>query len=442
MCAEKMKKKQIQPEKTLHEALSNIKSLTSSTVEPKQPIADDEFTPACQFVTQLASQAHEYGASFIQLQALMSQLPQLFGFHGVMLVASPLIFFEFWRQGDPEPSRATIQSPIGSFDFAKLSALGYLINDLTDGKVHISEGMDRLKQIEKLEPPYKKPVVALGYALCGGGFAVLLSANWNDVVFAALLSLVVYAITLTADRSQWLSNRLNFTSAFVASILANIVALLFPGSNPFIISLCAVIILIPGLSLTLGTAELASKIVISGINRLVDGITITFILFIGNAMGSSLVKAIWTVPPADATPSRPLWITLAFVLVLMLGLTVVFKVRLPDLGWVILAGELAYVGVLFGRQLGDWQGSFLGALILGLYVSLYAFRLHRPASIVALPGIMILVPGAAAYFGLITLQTSGIIGALPAAAGVFTQIVAIMGGLFVAASILPPKSSL
>lgn len=104
-----------------------------------------------------------------------------------------------------------------------------------------------------------------------------------------------------------------------------------------------------------------------------------------------------------------------------------FKVGLTDLAWVILAGELAYVGVLFGRQLGDWQGSFVGALILGLYVSLYAFRLRRPGSIVTLPGIMILVPGVAAYFGLNTLQTSGIIGALPAVAGVFTQIVAIMG---------------
>ncbi|MBP6469574.1 MAG: threonine/serine exporter family protein [Chloroflexi bacterium] len=437
-----MKKKQIQPEKTLHQALSSIKSLTSLNVEPKQPIADDEFTPACQFVTQLASHAHEYGVSYIKLQALMSQLPQLFGFHGVMLAASPFIFFEFWRQGDPEPTRATIQSPVGSFDLSKLSALGSLVNDLTDSKIHISEGMDRLKQIENLEPPYKKPVVALGYALCGAGFAVLLSANWSDVVFAALLSLVVYAITLMANQSQWLSNRLNFTSALVASILANVVALLFPGSNPFIVSLCAVIVLIPGLSLTLGTAELASKIVISGVNRLVDGITITFILVMGNAMGSSLVKAIWTVPPADVTPDRPLWITLAFVLVLMLGLTIVFKVGLTDLAWVILAGELAYVGVLFGRQLGDWQGSFVGALILGLYVSLYAFRLRRPGSIVTLPGIMILVPGVAAYFGLNTLQTSGIIGALPAVAGVFTQIVAIMGGLFVAASILPPKSSL
>ncbi|MBK7179764.1 MAG: hypothetical protein IPH82_21725 [Chloroflexi bacterium] len=81
-----MKRKQIQPEKTLHEALSSIKSLTS-TPKPNQTINDDEFVPACQFVTQLVSQMHEYGVSSIRLQDLMSQLPQLFGFHGAMLVA-------------------------------------------------------------------------------------------------------------------------------------------------------------------------------------------------------------------------------------------------------------------------------------------------------------------------------------------------------------------
>ena len=108
----------------------------------------------------------------------------------------------------------------------------------------------------------------------------------------------------------------------------------------------------------------------------------------------------------------------------------------------IVAGVLAYAGVLVGGQLGNWQGSFLGALILGLYTSLFTARLHRPGSVVMLPGIMILVPGVAAYFGLNTLQTSGIIGALPAVWGVAVQIMAIMGGLYIAASIIRPRTSL
>ena len=393
-------------------------------------------------MTQLIAQAHEYGASYIRLQDFMSQLPQMFGFHGAMLVASPFLFFEFWRQGDPQRHRVTVRIPTGSSDLAKLSQLGILVNDLTAGKVPIDEGTSRLKQIDAESPPYPHAILALGYALSGAGFAVLLSATWRDVFFAALLSLVVYAITLIADRSQWLANRINFTAALVASILANVLALLFPGSDAFTVSLCAVIVLVPGLGLTVGTAELASKMIIPGIARLVDAILVTFALVVGNALGSSLVNALWTVPAPDAAIDRAVWVTFLSVIVLMLALAFVFQVRPSDIGWVILAGAVAYVGMLIGGQLGNWQGSFLGALLLGLYTSLFNSRLHRPGSVVMLPGIMILVPGVAAYFGLNTLQTSGIIGALPAVWGVLVQIVAILGGLFVAASILPQKASL
>lgn len=432
----------IEPEGTLHQALSGMQSSPSSSAEPKQSISEDEFVPACQFVTQLVSQAHEYGTSLVRLKAFMSQLPQLFGFHGAMLVASPFFFFEFWRDGDPHPTRVTVQQPEGSFDLSKLSELGVLVNDLAAGNVPIDEGTSRLAQIDSQSPPYANAIMALGYAICGAGFAVLLSATWRDVFLAAGLSLVVFAITLTASRSQWLANRLNFTAAFTASILANVLALLFPGSDAFVVSLCAVIVLVPGLALTLGTAELASKIVIPGMARLVDALLVTFALVVGNALGTSLVNALWTVPPPDPALDRPLWIMFLAVILLMLGLVFVFEVRRPDIGWVILAGVVAYGGMVIGNQFGNWQGLFLGALLLGLYTSFFNSRLQRPGSVVMLPGIMILVPGVAAYFSLNALQTSGIIGALPAAWGVLVQIIAILGGLIVAASVLPQKASL
>jgi uncharacterized membrane protein YjjB (DUF3815 family) len=271
---------------------------------------------------------------------------------------------------------------------------------------------------------------------------VLLSAEWRDVLFAALLSLAVYAITLIAARSQWLANRLNFAAALAASLLANLLAVVFPGSNASVVALCAVIVLVPGLSLTLGTVELASKLTVPGINRLVDGILVTFALFVGIAVGSALVRALWSVPAPTAEAAKTLWITLPFVILLMLGLAMVFQVRRRDIGWVLLAGGFAYLGVQIGDQLGNWEGAFLGALLLGIFTSLYALRLRRPGSVVMLPGIMILVPGVAAYFGLDTLQSYGIIGALPAVWGVVVQITAIIGGLYIAASVLPQQASL
>lgn len=410
--------------------------------KPKNPQGDEQFKPACQFVAQVAIQAHSYGASYVHLNGFLAQLPHLFGFQGQMLAAVPFAFFEFRQSPNAEPYRLTHRLPETSFELTKLSNLWALVNDLEAGNISIDEGKARLKQIDGLPAPYKNSIVALAYSLCGAGFAILLSARWLDVLLAALLSLVVFAITLYAGRSRWLANRINFTAAFIASILANLIALLFPGSDAFTVALCAIIVLIPGLALTLGVAELASKSIISGISRLVDGVSITLVLVIGSALGSSVVNALWPVSAPATQPDYSLWLIFLSVIFLMLGLSLIFQVRPQDLGAVVLAGVIAYAGVLLGQQFGDWQGSFIGAFGLGLYTSLVSFRFRIPSSVVMLPGIMILVPGVAAYLGVNIEQIDRIFSTLPAAWGVMIQIVAIMGGLYVAASIVPRRATL
>jgi uncharacterized membrane protein YjjP (DUF1212 family) len=407
----------------------------------EKPMSNEEFKQTCQFVSQVIVKAHSYGASYVRLNDFLAQLPRLFGFQGEMLAAAPFMFFEFRKSPQDEPYRLTHRIPAASFNLTKLSNLWALVSDLEAGNISIDEAKARLKQIDGLPVPYKDAIVALGYSLCGGGFAVLMSTTWFDILLTAILSLVVFAIILYAGRSQWLSNRVNFTTAFVVSVLANLIALLFPGSDAFTVALCAVIVLIPGLALTLGVAELAAKSIISGISRLVDGIAITLVLVIGNALGASLVNVFWTVPAQASQQDYSLVIIFLTIILLMLGLSFIFQVRWQDMRWVALAGVITYAGVLLGQQFGDWQGSFLGALLLGLFTGLVSLKQHLPSSVVVLPGIMILVPGVAAYFGVETLQTDSIFNALPAVWGVIVQIVAILGGLYVAASLMPRKTS-
>ncbi len=415
---------------------------TEQQPKPEETESDEEFKQTCRFVAQMVVQAHRYGASYVRLRRIsLLNCHACLEFRGEMLAAAPFAFFEFRQSANAEPYRLTYRLSETSFNLTKLSNLGALVSDLEAGNISVDQGVARLKQIDSLPVPYKNSTVALAYSLCGAGFAVLLSAVWFDIFLAALLSLVVFAIILYAGRSQWLANRINFTTAFVASILANLMALLFLGSNPFTVALCAVIVLIPGLALTLGVAELASKSIISGMSRLVDGVSITLVLVIGSALGSSIVNTLWTVPAPAPQPDYSLGLIFLSVILLMLGLSLIFQVRRQDLGWVVLAGVIAYAGVLLGGQFGDWQGSFIGALGLGLYTGLLSLRRHIPSSVVMLPGIMILVPGVAAYFGVNTLQTTSIYSALPAVWGVMVQIVAILGGLYVAASIMPRKAN-
>lgn len=402
------------------------------------------FDDACHFVIALDTEAHGYGVSSYRLESYLSRVTQALGLHGEFMVTPSYINFIFWRKGEAQQHSHFARMAATTFDMAKVSKIGELVNQIEDGTLSVDEGMSRLEEVGKQPPIYGHWPVALGYALSGSGFAVLLSVSWSDIFLAGLLSLVVYAIVLLAARSQWIAHTLELTTALVASILANAIAILVPGGDPFVVTLCALIVLIPGLALTLGLAELSAKHVISGMSRLMDGILTTLKLFIGAAIGTVMVNAVWTVPAAVAPPAiQPLW-TWMFVVLLLVGLAIVFQVRPKDFAWTVLGGVLAYAGVVIGSKFGFWQGSFVGAVALGIYANLFAWRLQRPTSIVMLTAIMVLVlvPGAAAYRGLHAVATSGVMSGLTAEWQALVNIFAILAGLLAAYTLVPPKVTL
>ena len=414
-------------------------SLGAVNADSTEPDAFDE---SCQLIIELGTVTHGYGVSSIRLEAYLTRVTRALGLHGEFIVTPSDINFIFSRQADARQHSHFSRMAASSFDLAKLAQVGELVDQVEAGTLSMEESVSLLKSVSEQPPIYGRWLVALGYALSGAGFAVLMSAAWSDVFLAGMLSLVVYVVVLLAGRWQWVAHTLEVTAATVASLLANAIALLTPGSDPFIVTLCAVIVLIPGLSLTLGLAELFAKNVLSGQNRLIGGILTTLKLFIGAAIGAAIVNAVSTVPAAVTPPGvAPVW-AWTFLVCLVVGLALTFQVRPKDFGWTVLGGVLAYAGVVVGSEFGFWQGSFVGALLLGVYANLFAWRLRRPSSIVILTAVMVLVPGAAAYRGLRAAEIGGAASGLAAEWQVLVNILAIIAGVFLAFTLVPPKPTL
>lgn len=403
---------------------------------------DVTFDEACRFVIQLGTAAHGYGVASFRLESYLSRVTQALGLRGEFMATPAYINFILWRHGETQQHDHFARMSAPGFDMAKLAQVAELVNEVEARALSLREGEASLDRIDKQPPPYGRSLVALGYVLCGAGSAVLLSAAWRDVFLAGALSVVVYAIVLLAGRSTWVAHSLELSAAWVASVLANAIAIRMPGSDPFVVTLCAVVVLIPGLQLTMGLAELSAKQLISGMSRFIDGVLTTLKLFIGAAIGMVMVNAVHTVPAAVAAPAIPPGWVWTFLALLVVGLAITFQVRPKDFRWTVLAGVLAYAGVVIGSQAGFWQGSFVGALLLGVYANLFAWRLGRPTSIVMLPAVVVLVPGVAAYRGLNAVETSGVVSGLSAEWQVLVNIGAIIAGLLVASTLVPPKASL
>ena len=405
---------------------------------------DLEFNKTCDFIVEVGATALGYGVSSFRLESHLDRMTAALGLRGDFVVTPEKIESVLWREGDDRQRVHVTRIADASPNMAGLARVDELVDGVESGEASVEAGTAALAEIKKSPAPFGPLMTAGAFGLIGAGFAVLLSLPWHDVIIGVVLSVVVFGVVFMLGRSPTTARMTNPAAAFVAAILAYAIAATWaPSSKHMMVALCAIIALIPNPGLILGPGELSSNHVASGTERLISAIVVLIELAFGAFLGTAIASAVWTIPAGSAVASMgPGWAWVA-VVVLGVGLAIVFQVSVKEFGWVVLGCVLAFAGtVVGGKMLGSGPGDLLGALVLGIFANGYALRTRRPASVVLLPGLMVLAPGYASYLGLGTLQTVGVEAGLLAEFKVFVSIAWIIGGLFIANTIIPPTRAL
>ena len=108
---------------------------------------------------------------------------------------------------------------------------------------------------KKSPAPFGPLMTAVSFGLIGAGFAVLLSLAWPDVIIGTVLSMVVYGVVLLLSRSPTTGqDDQSCSRRSLAAILAyadrrDISA---RAASYVMVTLCAVIALVPNPGLILG----------------------------------------------------------------------------------------------------------------------------------------------------------------------------------------------
>jgi uncharacterized membrane protein YjjP (DUF1212 family) len=401
---------------------------------------DLEFNKTCDFIVKLGATALGYGVSSFRLESHLNRVTAALGLRGDFLVTPKKIESVLWREGDERQRINLTRIADAGLNMAGVARVDELVGRVESGEVSVEAGTAALGEIKKTPALFGPLMTAVAFGLIGAGFAVRLSLPWHDVIIGVVLSVVVYAVVFVLGRSPTTARMINPLAAFVAAILAYAIAATWaPSSKHMMVTLCAIIALIANTGLILGPGELVSNHVASGTERLISAVVVLIELAFGAFLGTAIASAVWTIPAGSAVASMgPGWAWVA-VVVLGTGLAMLFQVRPKEFGWVVLGCVLAFaVTVVGGKMLGSGPGDLLGALVLGIFANGYALRTRRPASVILLPGLIVLAPGYASYLGLGTLQTVGVEAGLLAEFKVFVSIAWIIGGLFIANTIIPP----
>lgn len=330
----------------------------------------------------------------------------------------------------------------GSADLGKLADLTDVMDDLAAGRITPEAADVRVRAIDERTHKLDGFWRILGTILIGCGGAGLLGGGVLEILLGGGLGLATGLLATLLGRGYTAAQLVAPVCATLVTLLAMLTGAYTDAAlMPAIIG--GVISLLPGMTLTTATRELATGHLVSGSSRLASAILTFVLLAFGLSIGSYLGAFLVTDIPVWYPSAQPLWLLPGAVLLAACGFTLLYRAHWRDWIWILLGCGLAYAGAELGRWVqGAYLAPFLGGFAVGLAGNLYARLSFRPASTVNLPALVLLVPGSLGLSSLAILLDADIVAGVETAFQAIMTAVALTIGMIVAGVVVPPKQEL
>ncbi len=397
--------------------------------------------PAVAFTLRLGQALHRYGTPAHQLEEQMRLVSQRLGLEARFFSTPTSIFASF---GPPEALRTSlIRVEPGELDLGRLAHLDALANSVIRGELSPEEGAERVEAVLSEPPRYGNALLLLCWALAASGGARLFGGGPREMGVAAVISLLIGGLDLWTRRKPSTVWVLEPVAAVLSSALAVVAASLLGPLSVQIVTLAGLIVLLPGLSLTVAINELATRNLISGTSRLMGAALVFLELGFGVALGTRLTELFPLPAKLGPVPALPGWTEPLSLVLMLFAVSILFRARPRDWGWIAVAGTLSYAGSRLGAQvLGPQLGAFLGALTVGLVTNLLARARNRPTVITLVPAIMLLVPGSIGFRSMESLLARDVLAGVDTAFSMLMVAVALVAGLLFANTLYQPRKVL
>jgi uncharacterized membrane protein YjjP (DUF1212 family) len=333
----------------------------------------------------------------------------------------------------------------GAIDRTRMTAIDRMVDAVDPSPEGLREALDEIKALAQTRSlPF---LVTLGvFGATSFSVARFLGGGWSDMAVAAFAGAGTGLLSVRLTRLPAGSRVFELAAAFLAAFVATAAERASLVGTGSIATLAGLIVLVPGLGLTVAMSELATRNLASGSARLVSSIMALLLLGFGAALGRQTGMFIpW--PDASSVLSVPAsvpgWATHPCVLLASLSFAILFRVPTRYLPWTIASAHVAFwSGRWSAVGLGPELGSFLAALAVCLLGNAFARVARAPASIVIVPGVLLLVPGSIGFRSLTSFMSQDPTTGVSLGIQMLVLGAAVVSGVLVAALVLPPRRSL
>ena len=343
--------------------------------------------------------------------------------------------------GEQEQQRThLIRVEPGDLNLGKLAAIDDVTDQVVAATLSPLDGSAQLDAIVASPARYNRVVETLAYGFVSASACRILGGGYAEIAMSSIVGLVTGVLAIGSRGVRDAITVFPFVASAIAAFLVNAV-----GAAGFSVStsttvLAGLVVLLPGLSLTLAMAELSSQHLIAGTARLAGAFTVFIGIAFGVALGTQVARfAVGAAPnlPVEPAPIATLWIALVAAPIVF---AVLLRARPRDIVAIVGVSILGYAGAQLGEKLlGPQLGGGLGALTLAMASNAYERLTSHPATVTLVPGVLLLVPGSIGFRSFSLLLEQQVVVGVDAAFTMTMTAISLVAGLLLANIILPAQ---
>lgn len=405
-----------------------------------------DYCAECDFVIELARRLHEAGSTAPRLEDVINAVSNKLGLD-THIWSSPTAIIATVQPQHAKNDQQTITRVVrlapGDIHLRRLWRVDDIAERVARGDMTAVEGMDALALASKPDSERRQWLeTVFGYLLASAGVAGLLKGSPADILSAATLGLLLGLLALLAMMRPRLGATFEALAAFLVALLTAFIAHHWTPISPLVLT-AGLIVLLPGLTLTTAAAEVATQHLVSGAARFAGAIAVLLKLAFGALVGTRLAAAMgWNTLPS-LSYVQPAWIEVAALLTSATAFALLFRARIRDWWVVFLAAAVSYLTTRTASPaLGAELGLFIAAFIVTVLSNIYARCANRPGATFRLPGLILLVPGSMGFRSLTFVFEKDVFLGLDTAFSVVTLIAALVAGLLLGNSVIPPRAGM
>ena len=406
-----------------------------------------DYTDRCEFVIELARRLHQGGATAPRLEiAIMSVSRKLdLDTHiwssptAIIATVHPL-----QAQGESKTLTRVVRLEPGEIHLRRLWRLDDIAERVVSGALKPADGMAELVRATAPDSARRQWLeTVFGFLFASAGIAGLLKGNFAEMISAGVLGLGVGVLAQLSVGRTRLGASFDAAAGFLVALGTAWIAHALVPISPRLVLTAGLIVLLPGLTLTIAAAEIATNHLVSGTARFAGAIAVLLKLAFGALVGTRVATELGWEPMLALSQPLPVWLEAVSLAITAAAFALLFRARIRDSWVVFLAATISYVSTsLATPALGPELGIFIASFIVSVLSNIYSRWANRPGATFRLPGLILLVPGSVGFRSLSFVFEKDVFLGLDTAFSVLTLIAALVAGLVLGNSVVPPRSAL